>query len=147
MDRAQEAWTAYRRLRLLVDAEVARDLERRTGLSMPDYDVLEAVAELGAEEQCVRVGGLAARMGWAHARLSRQLARMERRDLIAREPCERDGRGDDVLLTEAGRRAYETARPGHLASVRRHFTGPLSAAQLDQLAAIARTLAAGREPR
>ncbi|MGP4022074.1 MarR family winged helix-turn-helix transcriptional regulator [Actinomadura sp. 3N407] len=137
---AQDAWQAYRRLQLLVDAEVARDLERESGLSLPDYEVLSAVVAMSSGEHCIRVGQLTARMGWAHSRLSRQLGRMERRGLIAREPCELDGRGDDVLLTDSGRQAHATATPAHLASVQRHLTSLLTPQQLDALIGIEQTL-------
>ncbi|WP_283136434.1 MarR family winged helix-turn-helix transcriptional regulator [Rhizohabitans arisaemae] len=143
---ALDAWAAYRRLHLLVDAKIARDLERDSGLSMPDYEVLAAVTQLSGPETCVRVRGLATRMNWDHSRLSRQLGRMERRGLIARESCDLDGRGDDVLLTEAGRRAYREATPAHLTSIDRHFTGALSAGQLDALTGIEQTLADGGHP-
>lgn len=134
--RAADAWAAYRRLREVVDAEVARELEQGCGLSMPDYEVLSAVAQMSAELECVRVSELAARMRWQHSRLSRQLGRMERRELIAREPCERDGRGDDVLLAELGRRVLAEAEPIHLKSVRRNFTDLLTPEQLSALVGI-----------
>jgi hypothetical protein len=38
------AWVGYRRMRLLLDAEIARDLMRTSGLSMPDYDVLSSAS-------------------------------------------------------------------------------------------------------
>ncbi|MGW0482664.1 MarR family winged helix-turn-helix transcriptional regulator [Nonomuraea sp. NPDC003214] len=139
-----DAWAAYRRLQLLVDPAIARDLEKNAGLSMPDYEVLSAVTELASTETCVRVGRLAAQLQWAHGRLSRQLGRMEQRGLIAREACELDGRGDDVLLTEAGQRIYEEATPAHLASIDRHFGRALSAGQLAALVDIERTLSADR---
>ncbi|MEU5402909.1 MarR family winged helix-turn-helix transcriptional regulator [Streptomyces sp. NPDC005963] len=136
----QEAWAAYRRLQLRVDTLVARDLEQESGLSMPDYDVLAALVAMFDPAHCIRVGQLTARMNWAHSRLSRQLGRMERRGLIGREACELDGRGDDVVLTADGRRAYDEATPAHLASVRRHFTGALSRDQLLALTGIERSL-------
>ncbi|TXK38195.1 MarR family transcriptional regulator [Nonomuraea sp. C10] len=139
---ARQAWAAYRRLHLLVDAEIARDLERDTGLSMADYEVLDAVAALSDDEHCIRVNGLTARMNWAHSRLSRQLGRMERRGLIARQACELDGRGDDVVLTESGRQVYAEAAPAHLASIHRHFTASLSAQQLEALISIEQTISA-----
>ncbi|MFI6712772.1 MarR family winged helix-turn-helix transcriptional regulator [Nonomuraea sp. NPDC050478] len=139
---ARQAWAAYRRLHLLVDAEIARDLERDTGLSMADYEVLDAVAAMSDGEHCIRVNGLTARMNWAHSRLSRQLGRMERRGLIARQACELDGRGDDVALTESGRQVYAEAAPAHLASIHRHFTASLSAQQLEALIGIEQTIGA-----
>ncbi|MFD1940226.1 MULTISPECIES: MarR family winged helix-turn-helix transcriptional regulator [Nonomuraea] len=141
---ALDAWAAYRRLHLSVDAEIARDLERDSGLSMPDYEVLAAVAEMSSQETCVRVIGLAAHMNWDHSRLSRQLGRMQQRGLIARHACELDGRGDDVLLTEAGQQTYDAATPAHLASIDRHFTGVLSAQQLNTLTGIEHAVAAER---
>lgn len=140
---ADAGWAAYQRMRLRVDTEIARDLERATGLSLPDYDVLAAVAEVAATAACVRVRGLAAHLRWPHSRLSRQLGRMQRRELIAREPCERDGRGDDVLLTAAGRRALAAAAPAHRASVRRRFAGLLTTAQLRALVEIEESIARG----
>ncbi|WP_246509748.1 MarR family winged helix-turn-helix transcriptional regulator [Nonomuraea endophytica] len=137
-DTALDAWEAYRRLRLHVDAEVARDLERASGLSMADYDVLAALAALSGGEHCIRVRGLTEHLHWAHSRLSRQLGRMEQRGLVDREKCELDGRGEDVVLTDAGRRAHDRAAPVHLDAVRRHFTGALSPEQLAAFTAIAR---------
>jgi DNA-binding MarR family transcriptional regulator len=157
----QQAWAAYRTLRLALDARVARDLEAGTGLSMPDFDVLGAVRALAGPPapgswlvplsltdprpgtrtaHCVRVAALADRMGWSRSRLSRQLGRMERRGLVARVPCELDGRGDDVELTDAGRRALDEAEPVLAASVQTHFTDALTDAQLEALTEISETL-------
>jgi DNA-binding MarR family transcriptional regulator len=157
----QRAWVAYRELRLTLDARVARDLEADSDLSMPDFDVLAAVRTLADHDgsadtwlvplapdphpgartaHCVRVAALADRMRWSRSRLSRQLGRMERRGLIARVPCELDGRGDDVELTDAGRRVLADAEPGFLDSVRTHFAGTLSGAQLAALTEICATL-------
>lgn len=124
----QRAWTAYRALRLVLDARVAHDLEAETGLSMADFEVLaetDAVLRDPAEH-CVRVNALASRMRWSNSRLSRQLGRMQQRGLITREACELDGRGDDVVLTEAGRQAIEGAKQVHAALVRTHFADLLS---------------------
>jgi DNA-binding MarR family transcriptional regulator len=162
----QRAWVAYRELRLGLDARVARDLEG-SGLSVPDFDVLAAVraiAENGGSAgdplvplapdphpdartaHCVRVAALADRMGWSRSRLSRQLGRMERRGLIARVPCELDGRGDDVELTVAGARALAEAEPGFLDSVRTHFADALTEQQLAALTQICATLTQHRPP-
>ncbi|WP_328943672.1 hypothetical protein OG259_21035 [Streptomyces sp. NBC_00250] len=81
---------------------------------------------------------------WAQSRLSRHLGRTEGRGLVAREPRERDGRGDDVLPTPAGRAAYDGATSAHLASVHRHFASLLSREQLAALVGIEETIAAHR---
>lgn len=159
----QQAWAAYRALRLDLDARVARDVEAGSGLSMPDFDVLAAVRALadppaagswlvplspadprpGARTaHCVRVAALADRMGWSRSRLSRQLGRMERRGLIARVPCELDGRGDDVELTDAGRQALDVAEPGVVEAVHTLFAEALTEPQLGALAEICDALTA-----
>lgn len=136
----QHAWVSYRTMRLRLDTRVAHDLEQEAGLSMPDYDVLAAIASI--EDPCVRVNTLAGRMSWSKSRLSRQLGRMRSRGLIDREPCELDGRGDDVILTPTGRQALDDATPVHRASVRAHFADALSADQVAALADISATVIA-----
>ncbi|TWF81653.1 MarR family protein [Pseudonocardia hierapolitana] len=156
----RRAWTAYRALRLALDARLARELEDRSAVSMPDVDVLAAVRAIGdgsgtdgwpvalapdprpdaRTALCVRVAALADRMGWSRSRLSRQLGRMERRGLIARVPCELDGRGDDVELTEAGRAALDAAEPVLVDAVRVHFAEALTEPQLAALSEICEAL-------
>jgi DNA-binding MarR family transcriptional regulator len=87
------------------------------------------------------VAALADRMRWSRSRLSRQLGRMERRGLIARVPCQLDGRGDDVEITEVGRRALAAAEPVLAATVRGHLTAGLDAADRAALARIAAAVA------
>ncbi|GAB3864912.1 MarR family winged helix-turn-helix transcriptional regulator [Micromonospora andamanensis] len=124
----QLAWTTYRALRLTLDAKVAHDLEAETGLSMADFEVLAETDGVLRDpaEHCVRVNALAVRMRWSTSRLSRQLGRMQQRGLITREACELDGRGDDVVLTKAGRRAIDKAMQVHAALVRTRFADLLS---------------------
>ena len=97
------AWRAYRRMRLLLDAQISRDLAQDSGLSEPDYDVLSNLSE--AEEHRWRLNELAARMLWSRSRLSHHIARMEQRGLVRREECASDARGAFVVLTEGGLRA------------------------------------------
>ncbi|GAA2275001.1 hypothetical protein GCM10009853_031250 [Glycomyces scopariae] len=147
--RASVAWARYRRMRQILDAAVARDLERECDLSLPEYEVLAAMES--TEDQCIRVSALADRMGWAHSRLSRQLGRMQRRGLIGREPCDLDGRGDDVVFTDAGTSLLRTAAIAHRDAVARHFTDALTERQLDELTGIAESIdghrASGAETR
>src|SRR5215213_9422443 len=110
------AWRAYRRMKVLLDAQLARDLVDGSGLSEPDYDVLSNLSEIEGERW--RITELAARMQWSKSRLSHHLDRMEQRGLVRREECGTDGRGAFVVLTAGGRRAIEQAAPGHVASVR-----------------------------
>ena len=54
--------------------------------------------------------------------------------MVERERCEDDARGYFAVITDAGRRKLEARRPAHLAGVREHFLGRLSAEDLDALA-------------
>jgi|SRR5215207_5443444 len=134
------AWRAYRRMRLLLDAQISRELAQDSGLSEPDYDVLSNLSE--AEEHRWRLNELAARMLWSRSRLSHHIARMEQRGLVRREECASDARGAFVVLTEGGLRAIREAAPGHVASVRRHLIDVLSREQLRTLDEIATTVVA-----
>jgi DNA-binding MarR family transcriptional regulator len=139
-DDEQRAWRAYRRMVLLVDAGVARELARDTGLSMPDYHVLSALSE--ARDRRRRLTELAARMQWSPSRLSHHVSRMQQRGLVCRADCDEDARGAFVVLTDAGLAAIEAGAPDHVASVRRHLIDVLSGEQLAALSEIGEAVAA-----
>ncbi|MEH0970909.1 MarR family transcriptional regulator [Micromonospora sp. CPCC 205546] len=130
-EREQSAWRGYRRMRRLLDLELARELMRDAGLSEPDYDVLSDLSE--TPDQRLRLSELADRMLWSRSRLSHHLTRMQQRGLVTREECATDGRGAVVALTAEGRRAVEAAAPGHVAAVRRHLIDLLTP---DEVAAL-----------
>ena len=55
----------------------------------------------------------------------------------AREQCENDARGFDVVLTKAGLKAIQAAAPKHLEAVRHCFIDLLTPAQMKTLSSIA----------
>jgi DNA-binding MarR family transcriptional regulator len=122
------AWIGYRRMRLLLDAEVARDLVRTSGLSAPDYDVLSVLSN--SKDQRQRLTSLARRMLWSNSRLSRHIGRMEARGLVTRVEDTGDGRCTVVVLTDEGMRAIVEAAPDHVESVRKLFIDLLTEEQL-----------------
>ena len=135
------AWFGYRRMRLLLDAQIARDLAHDSRLSTADYDVLSTLSE--EDSRRFRLSALAARMLWSKSRLSRHISRMEERGLVGREGSSDDGRGADIVLTAKGMRAIVDAAPDHVASVRRHFIDLLTPEELAVLGNVAeRVLAA-----
>ncbi len=136
--REQRAWQAYRRMFLLLNAQISRDLQQDSGLSDPDYDVLSNLGS--APDHRRRISELADRMLWSRSRLSHHLARMQQRGLVVREGVASDGRGAVVALTGQGMRTLEAAAPAHVASVRRHFVDLLSPGQLDSLAELGETV-------
>ncbi|MFI6328880.1 MarR family winged helix-turn-helix transcriptional regulator [Micromonospora chersina] len=132
--REARAWRGYRRMRRLLDLELARELMQDAGLSEPDYDVLSDLSE--TPDQRLRLSELADRMLWSRSRLSHHLARMQQRGLVTREEHPSDGRGSIVVLTPAGRAAIEAAAPGHVAAVRRHLIDLLTPDEIDALGAL-----------
>jgi len=137
----QRAWRGYRGMRALLDLQIARDLMRDSGMSEADYDVLSTLGETDGHR--MRLTELAAHMLWSKSRLSHHIGRMEQRGLVAREPCDDDGRGSMVVLTASGRNAIEAAAPRHVESVRRNFVDLIEPAELAVLDALtARVVAA-----
>jgi DNA-binding MarR family transcriptional regulator len=139
-EREQRAWMGYRRMRTLLDLQLARDLNRDSGLSEPDYDVLSTLSEVADSRW--RAGDLAQRLSWSTSRLTHHVNRMQARGLVAREACPDDGRGAVIFLTATGWAVLRAAAPWHVRSVREHFIDLLTGDQLDALAAIGATVIA-----
>lgn len=137
-ERETRAWRGLVRLQTHLDAQLARDLQRDTGLSMTDYMVLVHLSEAPAGR--LRAFQLGQALEWEKSRVSHHLRRMEGRRLLRREECESDARGAFVVLTPQGRKAIEQAAPVHLAHVRRYVVDVLSGEQLHQLAEVADTV-------
>jgi DNA-binding MarR family transcriptional regulator len=134
-DDEQRTWRAYLRMQARLTAELNRQLQAESGLSLADYDVLVQLTD--APEGRLRPFELQRALDWEQSRLSHHLSRMQRRALIAREDCDDDGRGAYVVLTGTGRRAITAAAPGHVDTVRRLFfdaLGPEQVATLDDIA-------------
>ena len=143
----ERSWRRYRRMRTLLDLQIARDLHRESGLSEADYDVLSTLSE--KPEACWRARDLAAQLLWSTSRLAHHVGRMEQRGLVARRPCPDDARGALISLTEQGRATLRKAAPPHVASVRRHMIDLLTAeevAALDTIAGKVITHLAGEVP-
>jgi DNA-binding MarR family transcriptional regulator len=131
----EQAWRGYRRMRTLLDLQIARDLKRDAGLSEPDYDVLSTLSE--APDGCWRARDFAARLLWSTSRLAHQIGRMEQRGLVQRRGTDEDARGAVVALTQHGWATLRAAAPRHVASVRRNLIDLLSPAEIKALDQIA----------
>ena len=131
----ERAWRRYRRMRTLLDLQIARDLHRDSGLSETDYDVLSTLSEQPGSQW--RARDLAAQLLWSTSRLAHHVGRMEQRGLVARQPSADDARGAIVRLTEQGRAVLDQAAPPHVASVRRNLIDLLSEEEIATLDTIA----------
>ncbi|WP_132427895.1 MarR family winged helix-turn-helix transcriptional regulator [Pseudonocardia endophytica] len=119
-------------------ARLNRRLQDESGLSLADFDVLVALTDRARQDggARMRVHELADTLQWERSRLSHQLSRMQRRDLVEREECEDDARGAFVVLTAQGRRVIEQAAPPHVEAVRELVFDGLDDGQVDALARI-----------
>jgi DNA-binding MarR family transcriptional regulator len=139
-EREQRAWRALQLMNMQLTAELAHQLATESDLSYQDYLVL--VGLTGSPDGRMRVFELAHKLGWEKSRLSHHLARMVERGLIAKEKCDSDRRGAEVVVTRQGRKAIEAAAPGHVAAVRRLFIDRLTPRQLDAVGAAAEAILA-----
>jgi DNA-binding MarR family transcriptional regulator len=130
----QRAWRQLLQMTGQLDAQLNRQLQDSSGLSMADYDVLVQLSE--AADARLRVFELSDALQWEQSRLSHHLARMQKRGLITREHCSDDRRGAFVVLSAAGRRAIEDAAPAHVEAVRHLVFDGLTEKQVTSLAAI-----------
>ena len=130
----QRAWRGLVRMTSQLNARGNRQLQDEYGISLADYEVLVVLSE--APEGRLRVFEVADVLAWEQSRVSHQLARMQRRGLIAREDCSTDARGAFAVLTAAGRAAIERAAPAHVEQVRQLVFDELSHEQVSALTEI-----------
>ena len=123
-ERQQRAWLAYIRVQLRLSYEINRQLQTDNDLSMPDYDVLTALAN--APDERMQMTALANQIGWERSRTGHHVRRMAARGLVDARTSETDRRATEVSLTTPGRDLVVKAAPGHVELVRDLFFAGLS---------------------
>ena len=121
----QRAWRGFLDAHARLMARLNRELQRTSGLTLSDYDILVHLTDV--PEGRLRAFELGDALQWDKSRVSKQVARLAARDLVAKEECEADRRGAYVGLTPAGRRAIEAAAPAHVELVQQLVFDGLSA--------------------
>ncbi|MCX4548128.1 MULTISPECIES: MarR family winged helix-turn-helix transcriptional regulator [unclassified Streptomyces] len=129
-DAEQCAWRTYLDVNRLLTYQLEKDLQP-FGLTMNDYEILVNLSE--AEDKRMRMSDLAAATLQSKSRLSHQITRMEKAELVRREHCESDRRGLFAVLTDLGGETMQKVAPHHVASVRNHFVGLLTPEALADL--------------
>ena len=132
-DDEQRAWRSFVEMQHALQRHLARHLQRDSGVSDSDFEILVNLSE--ATDGRMRAVDLAAVTQWEKSRLSHHLSRMEKRGLITREPG--DARYPEVVLTDDGLTAIETAAPINAALVRRLFVDVLGPERLEALGEMA----------
>ena len=107
---------------------------------MPEYSVLLMTDRAG--EVGIRPSVLAHKVVFSRSRLTHTMKRLESRGLIARRPCQGDGRGGLVFLTEAGKCLFDEAALIQRDVIRQLFLNDISPEEIDTLTALFRRVAA-----
>ncbi|PRQ12081.1 MarR family transcriptional regulator [Corynebacterium sp. 13CS0277] len=116
-DDEQDFW------RLLLEAHnalfrgVEEQLQTDSQLGHSEYAVLVGLSE--APNHQLRMREISSHLDWDRSRCSHLIRRMEKRGLVAKSPCDNDGRGIVVTLTPEGLSRIQAAAPGHVDTVRR----------------------------
>jgi DNA-binding MarR family transcriptional regulator len=115
----QRAWLAYMRVQLRLTYEMNRELQADSNLSLPDYDVLNALRY--APGGRMQITALAALISWERSRLSHHVRRLQNRGLVESRQAPADRRATEITLTDRGWDEITRASGGHIDLVRRLF--------------------------
>jgi DNA-binding MarR family transcriptional regulator len=125
--RGVEAWTSLLRAHATLMRQLGTDLEKETGLTLGDFDVLAQLANAGGE---LRMTELAARAFTSRSGLTRRVARLVDEGLVRRSNDYKDARGVVVALTDAGVARLTEAVPVHMRGVSKLFVEQLDDQEL-----------------
>ena len=125
------AWELYFTTTARLTERIEAALKCQSGLSMPEYSVLLMTDR--ASEAGIRPSVLAHKVVFSRSRLTHTMKRLESRDLISRRPCQGDGRGGLVFLTDAGKRLFDEAAIVQRDVIRRLFLNEITPEEIDML--------------
>ena len=123
-----EEWRCWRNFiagQALLIGRLGRELQDDHDIAFADYEILVRLSE--QPDHRMRMSQLAEEVVASKSRLSHQVARLEKEDLVQREVCDSDGRGVFAVLTATGFARLQAAAPDHLRGVREHFVDLLDA--------------------
>ncbi|UYQ66322.1 MarR family winged helix-turn-helix transcriptional regulator [Streptomyces peucetius] len=129
----RDLWRGFLAWSESVTASVARALTERSGLSVPEFEILVRLWE--APGHSLGQQTLGDSLSWSASRLSHQLSRMDKRALLSRKSAG-SGRYMIVRLTPAGADAARRALHVHAEAVRAFFLAPLNDTQRSALASL-----------
>jgi DNA-binding MarR family transcriptional regulator len=139
---ANEAWEALFRAQMTIAREL-RDDDIWEQLAGPEYGVLHALASAGGP---LRISELCEDVLLSQPGMSRLIARLEGRGLLARVEDPDDARASRVRMTEEGVRVQRRVGVAHGRHVAEAMTRSLSREQLLELRDLCQTLiGAGHE--
>lgn len=99
------------------------ELRSAHGLDLPSFEVLYELASARGNQ--LRMAELADHLVYTRGGVTRLVNRLAERGYLERTAVDDDARGVYACLTEAGYRAFASAAPGHVETIRRLFFHPL----------------------
>lgn len=124
-------WRAFLRAHARLIRTLEAELEQAADLPIASYDVLVQLAE--APDHRLRMTDLADRVLLSRSGLTRMIDRLEREELVRREPVPDDARGMYAVLTRAGVDRLRSASHVHLPGIGAHFVQRFNRSELDRL--------------
>ena len=121
------AWASFLRAHATLMRRLDTDLERETGLTLADFDVLAQLADAGGE---LRMTELADRALISRSGMTRRVGRLVAEGLVRRANVDADARGVFVSLTHAGVARLSETAPVHLRGVSELFVAQLDDREL-----------------
>jgi DNA-binding MarR family transcriptional regulator len=134
----REVWVPFVSMLWWLPAAIDDQLQCDSDLSHFEYGILAALS--GADAETLRMSELAIYAHGSLSRLSRAVARLERRGWVTRKPDPADGRFTLATLTSDGGAVLADAAPGHAEAINRLVFDVLTKAQARQLGIIARRI-------
>ena len=125
------AWELYFTTTARLTERIEAALKCQASLSMPEYSVLLMTDRAG--EEGIRPSRRAHEVVFSRSRLTHTMKRLESRGLIERRPCEGDGRGGLVSLTQAGKTLFDEAALVQRDVIRRLFLDDITPEEIDML--------------
>ena len=121
------AWQALLRSHATLMRQLERDLAKKTGLALADFDVLAQLALAGG---ALRMTQLADRALLSRSGMTRRVARLVDVGLVRRANADGDARGVVVALTDAGVARLAEAAPVHARGIFELFVARLDDQEL-----------------
>ena len=120
------------RLIVILPRMLDADLQRAKRMSLSEYSALRHLSE--TPNRRMRMSELAAACDMSLSGMTRLAGKLESDGLVQRVRYERDARGLEAVLTDAGLARLREAWPAHLDSVRRHIFDHLTDIDMCKLA-------------
>lgn len=139
-----QTWAALASVLEWLPVELDAQLQRDAELTHFEYGVMFALSN--AADRTLRMSTLAAYSNSSLSRLSRAVARLERKNWVGRTTDPDDGRYTLATLTDLGSAKVDQATPGHVQTVTRLVLAPLTKAQNAQLRDISRRIITAIRP-